>query len=306
MGIYDRDYTRDEDSYGLGGSQRRKASGPGSWSVVTWLIVINVAVHLAEVLILDHGRIGTASRAEVFSGEVYLLLTYQFVHADFFHLLFNMLVLFFWGYQVQRMIGTWSFLGLYFGAGLFGGLAQILYSPSPILGASAAVVGVVFGLITLMPRQVVNLLLFFVIPIRTAMWKIGAVIVAIELTMMLAQDVFGMTFAGNGIANVAHLGGAFFGWFWIAWVMPWQRDRDAGQAKTKRWTQRFGTKRVVDAEVVKAGEAKPKEPKPFVSAEIDAILDKISQHGIHSLTDEEKKFLEKQSKKLSRRVDGKG
>lgn len=298
MGIYNRDYMRDEDGYG---GRRGGITGPGTWSVVTWLIVINVVVHIAEVLIFDSSRVGTASFGELMKGHVYLLLTYQFVHADFFHLLFNMLVLYFWGYQLKQAIGTKQFLGLYLGAGVFGGLLQMCFSPSPILGASAAVMGVVFGIISIMPRQVVNLLVFFVLPIRSPMWKIGAFIVAIELIMLVSQEVFGMTFGQNGIANLAHLGGAFFGWFWIAWIHPYFQKRHDIDDRKKRWSISFGAKKVVDAEVVET----PKKPKPFVSTEIDAILDKISEQGMQSLTDEEKEILQKSSEKLSRRVDGK-
>ena len=305
MGIYDRDYARDENNWGMGqGGGSRRSGGPGSWSVVTWIIIINVVIFLFEVLRFGEFRVGMASRAEVFAGHVYLLLTYQFVHHDGFHLLFNMLVLYFWGYQLQRLIGTKSFIGLYIGAGVFGGLAQILFSDAPILGASAAVMGVVFGIITLMPKQVVNLLLFFVIPIRTAMWKIGAFIVVIEVGMFLAQEVFRMSFHDTGIANVAHLGGAFFGWAWIAWVIPWLQNREENQARTQRWTQRFGTKRVVEAEMVEGGKGGAKGPSVYVTPEADAILDKINEHGMQSLTPEERKILEEHSEKIARRLDG--
>ncbi len=309
MGIYDRDYAREEDSWGMGqrGGGFRRGAGPRTWSVVTWIIILNVAIFLFQVMRFDEFRVGTASRAEIFAGHIYLLLTYQFVHADLFHLLFNMLILFFWGYQLQRTIGTKSFLGLYLGAGVFGGLVQILYSPTPVLGASAAVLGVVFGIISLMPRQVVNLLLFFVIPIRTPMWKIGAFIVVIEVAMFLAQEVFGMRFGPDGIANLAHLGGAFFGWFWIAWIIPWQRDRQENRSREKRWSVSFGTKRVVDAEVVdKKGKPKAsKKPSVYVTPEADAILDKINEQGMQSLTPEERKILEDHSEEIARRLGDK-
>lgn len=317
MGIYDRDYSRDEDSWGMGqggrgGGYRPRAGGPRTWSVVTWLIILNVLGFL-----IDHGfnggaHYGYASREQLFSGHVYLLLTYQFVHADLFHLLFNMLVLYFWGYQLQRIIGTQSFLWLYFGAGVFGGLLQLLSftdAPStPMIGASAAVMGVVFGIISVMPRQVVTLLLFFVLPIRAAMWKIGAFIVAIEVVMFLAQDVFGMTMGENGIANLAHLGGAAFGWFWITWILPRRQGSYENQYQQKRWSDRFGTKRVVEAEVVTSDNKKPKKEKKkkdaaFVTPEVDAILDKINEQGMHSLTDKEKKVLEKHSEQLAKRND---
>ena len=301
MGSYNRDYMRDEDHRYRGGGSG--LNHPRNWSVVIWLIVINVAIHLFQVLTFDSERIGTMSRAELLSGHLYLLLTYQFVHANLTHLLFNMLVLYFWGPQLLRAIGTKQFLALYLGAGFFGGLVQVIYSPNPILGASASVVGVVFGLIALAPRQTVNLLLFFVIPIRTPMWKIGAFIIVIEVAMFLAQEVFDQRFGENGIANLAHLGGGFFGWFWINYGIPFFNRRSRHETRQERWSQAFGTKRVVEAEVVDGEEPPGSASKPFVSTEIDAILDKISEQGMQSLTEDEKKLLQKSSEKLSKRID---
>lgn len=296
-----------QDEDGFGGSRGGGIPSPRQWSVITWLIVLNVIGFLIDAFVTDGAHIGRASRQELFGGHIYLLLTYQFVHADLAHLAFNMLVLFFWGPQLLRSIGPRQFLALYIGAGVFGGLLQIFYSPTPILGASAAVVGVVFGLISIAPHQVVNLLLFFVLPIRTQMWKIGAFIVFIEVAMFLAQEVFDMRFGQNGIANLAHLGGGFFGWFWINYGLVYFNKRGGSQDKENRWTQAFGTKRVVDAEVVDdqdPASGKTKSSGPFVSTEIDAILDKISEHGMQSLTEKEKRLLQKSSEKLSRRVDG--
>ena len=303
MGSYNRDYMRDDDPRFGGGGKFH----PRHWTVITWLIVINVAIHLLQVMQFDTERIGTMSRSELLSGHIYLLLTYQFVHANLTHLAFNMLVLFFWGPQLLRAIGPKQFLALYLGAGVFGGLVQVLYSPNPVLGASAAVVGVVFGLISLAPQQTVNLLLFFVIPIRTQMWKIGAFIVVIEVGMFLAQEVFNMRFGENGIANLAHLGGGVFGWFWITHGISFFNRRSRSTSRENRWSEAFGTKRVVEAEVQdgdRSSEAgKNKKSQPFVSNEIDAILDKISEHGMQSLTEEEKRLLQKSSEKLSRRID---
>ncbi|MCB1080024.1 MAG: rhomboid family intramembrane serine protease, partial [Verrucomicrobiae bacterium] len=157
MGLYDRDYVRDGNYRGDDGFPK-----PSQWSVVTWLIVINAAVLLIQMLYLSEERIGTVTRAEVFAGHIYLLLTYQFVHADLWHLGLNMLMLHFMGRPLLSRIGPKQFLGLYLGAGVFGGLVQILYSPHPILGASAAVFGVLYGMISLTPWQEVYLLLFFV------------------------------------------------------------------------------------------------------------------------------------------------
>ncbi|MBL9154284.1 MAG: rhomboid family intramembrane serine protease [Verrucomicrobiales bacterium] len=306
MGIYDRDYLRDADFRGGRGG----LSGPRSWSLITWLIVINVAVHLVQMLWLDADRVGWVSRRELFDGHVYLLLTYQFVHADVWHVGLNMLMLYFMGRPLVEQVGKATFLKIYFGAGLLGGLVQILYSPDPIMGASAAVFGVLYAVITLTPWREVYLMLFFVIPVRAQMWKIGMWLAVFEIGIFAAQAFGLLTLGQHGIANLAHLGGAFFGWLWIAWIWPQRRGHGRREAREReeRWNDRYGMGRVVDAEVLDERSAPsdtPRKPKPFVSEEIDAILDKISAHGMQSLTEEEKRLLQQSSERLARRVEGK-
>lgn len=304
MGIYDRDYIRDDDNHPYRGGRGGGVKGPRTWSLVTWLIVINSAVLLFQMLILSNERIGTVTQKELFGGHAYLLLTYQFVHADLWHLGLNMLMLYLMGRPLLERLGNLPFLGLYLGAGVLGGLVQVLYSHSKIMGASAAVFGVLFAMITLTPRREVYLMLFFVIPVKAPMWKIGLWLVIFEISLFAAQEFLDFRLGEHGIANLAHLGGAFFGWFWISYF--W-RERSHGAAPQRRWADPFASRRVIDAEVVeeRAVPAAPRAPKPFVSAEIDAILDKISAQGMQSLTEEEKTLLQKSSEKLARRVDGK-
>lgn len=303
MGIYDRDYLRDADFRGGRGG----VSGPRGWSLVTWIIAVNAVVHLAEILAFDTERIGTITRAELFAGHVYLLFTYQFVHADLWHLGLNMLMLHFMGRQLYDTVGRNPFLAIYLGAGVVGGLVQVLYSPHPIMGASAAVFGVFFAVITLMPWREVYLMLFFVIPVRARLWKIGLWVALFEIGLFLAQEFGGFRLGDHGIANLAHLGGAAFGWFWIARIWPRRRSRGGERMRPERWGDRFGTRQVVEAEVVEerpAPPAPPRQPQTFVSPEIDAILDKISAQGMQSLTEEERRLLQQSSETLARRVEG--
>jgi len=305
MGIYDRDYLRDDNHSYRGGRGGGGVAGPRGWSLVTWLIVINAAIFLIDNLVFNGRQKGTITQGELFAGHVYLLLTYQFVHMDIWHLGLNMLMLHFMGRPLLDRIGGRPFLVLYIGAGILGGLVQVLYSPNPVMGASAAGFGVLFAMITLTPWQEVYLMLFFVIPVKARMWKIGLWVSVFEIGMFLAQEFLGWRLGEHGIANLAHLGGAFFGWFWIAYVWPVAQRRQTVVSPQQRWSGPFGSRRVLDAEVVEERVDSPREPKPFVSAEIDAILDKISAQGMQSLTEEERKLLQKSSEKLARRVDGK-
>lgn len=308
MGIYDRDYIRDPEGFGR---PRGAASSPRSWSLVTWLIVLNVAVFLVMVMQIDDERIGEFSLVDLHTGRFYKLLTYQFVHAHLFHLGMNMMMLHFMGRPLHDRLGTPQFMALYLGAGCLGALAQAAFSAIPIIGASASIFGVLFAVIAMQPWREVYVLLFFVIPIRAKMWKIGVFVAGLEVVMFVAQEFLNFRLLGDSVAHLAHLGGAAFGLLWMLWVAP-RFDRHAREAERQsRWASRFGTDRVVDAELLDSeiadsstpSKTAPATPKPFVSAEIDAILDKISAHGMHSLTEEEKNLLHKSSENLARRVD---
>lgn len=309
MGIYDRDYIRDPESFDR--QRRGSHAGPRCWSLVTWLIAINVVVFLVMVMVIDDARIGEFSLVDLHTGRYYKLLTYQFVHAHLLHLGMNMLMLHFMGRPLHARLGTPQFLALYLAAGCVGALAQAAFSAIPIIGASASIFGVLFAVIAMQPWREVYLLLFFFIPIRAKMWKLGLFVAGLEILMFVAQEFFHFQLLGDPVAHLAHLGGAALGLLWMLWVAP-RVDRGAQESdRQKRWASRFGADRVVDAELLDTeasspsapSKAPPSAPKTFVSAEIDAILDKISAHGMHSLTEEEKNLLKKSSDTLSRRTD---
>ena len=92
-------------------------------------------------------------------------------------------------------------------------------------------------------------------------------------------------------------------------MLPRVKARSNDSARQGRWQERFGTRQIVDAEVVddrkrsRWKKAAKKKDKAFVSEDVDAILDKISEQGMQSLTAKERKILEQSSEKLSRRVD---
>ena len=178
MGIYHRDYMRPDFQ---GGSQ---SGGLRSWSIITWLIVINVTLHvlvwvIAPELFLVERRgewipRGSLSWGELMQGKVWTLFTYMFLHGSLLHLGVNMFVLFFAGRNVLTMLGRRHFLAIYFGGGLLGAVAQIAFGlimgkENYLIGASAGVVATVIALAALIPEQKVYLLVFFVIPVRMKM-----------------------------------------------------------------------------------------------------------------------------------------
>lgn len=149
-------------------------------------------------------------------GMIWQFITYQFVHAGFFHLLVNMLGLWFAGNILERIFGPRRFVVFYLLCGIAGGLLQIALSPGPtVVGASGSVCGLVAAFSTMFPQMPVTALLFFVIPIRMrAMW-LGIIVAGVSLFLLLTG------WLGN-IGNAAHLGGAIAGFG----LVKYQRRRE--------------------------------------------------------------------------------
>ncbi|OPY30033.1 MAG: intramembrane serine protease GlpG [Methanocella sp. PtaU1.Bin125] len=120
-------------------------------------------------------------------------ITYMFLHANIMHIFFNMLMLFFFGPLLERQIGSVRFLGLYLGSGVLAGLVQVLIFPGAVIGASAAVFGVMGALAMLMPD--LRIYLYFV-PMKI----IYAVILFAVLDLLLIPS-------GDQVAHAAHLVG---------------------------------------------------------------------------------------------------
>ena len=301
MGVYNRDYMRDDS--GGGG-----IPSPRSWSPVTWLVVLNAFYYLIDVLVFDNAHFGMVSREALFQGHIYLLVTYMFVHGSILHLAFNMILLFFAGKGLLQLIGKRNFLMVYFGGGILGAVVQLAFFPNNLLGASAGAIAILIALASILPKQEVYLMIMFILPVRMKLRTIAILVVGIDLVRLIGATTLGWT---SDIGHLAHLGGAFFGWAFVIWMLPRFQSREQGYQQQERWQNRFGTRQVVDAEVIedrrtrRARKKREKEKKEqaFVSEDVDAILDKISEHGMQSLTPKERKLLEKSSEKLSRRVD---
>jgi membrane associated rhomboid family serine protease len=149
-------------------------------------------------------------------GMIWQFVTYQFVHAGFFHLLVNMLGLWFAGNILERILGPGRFVLYYLLCGIAGGLLQVAISPGPtVVGASGAVCGLVAAFSTMFPQMPITALVFFVIPVRMrAMW-LGILIAGVSLFLLLTG------WFGN-IGNAAHLGGALAGFG----LVKYQRRRE--------------------------------------------------------------------------------
>jgi len=210
----------------------------------------------------------------------YTVVTYQFLHANIFHIFFNMLVLYWVGQLLLDFIKPRQFHTIYLIGGVFGALFfAIIYNAIPyyrpfvpgstLEGASAAVMAVFAALATLVPNYRLRLLIF------------GEVKIKYLLMVYIALDLLGSISKNSG-GSISHLGGAIFG---FAYIKLLQNGTDLSAIFQKK---------------AKLKVVKNQQPKQTVSQvnqrEVDAILDKISQSGYDNLTKDEKETLFKASK----------
>ncbi len=139
------------------------------------------------------------------AGEQYRMISSGFLHADFMHLAFNMLTLYFFAPVVIAYLGSITFLLIYFGSMIFGSLLTLLFHKDDYsyraIGASGAVVGVLYSAILLQPDM--SLYLFFIpIPIPAYIVGIG----------YLLYSIYGIKAKSDNIGHTAHFGGAIGGY----------------------------------------------------------------------------------------------
>ncbi|HCA80023.1 MAG TPA: rhomboid family intramembrane serine protease [Bacteroidetes bacterium] len=234
------------------------------------------------------------------------LITYQFMHADFWHLLYNMFFgLWMFGMEVEHMWGSKRFLTFYLLCGVVAGMTQLLLAPLlepmsvidragggiPTIGASGAVFGVLVAFAMLFPDRYIYI--YFLLPVKAKYFIFGLII-------------FGVVSVGSQttIANLAHLGGAVTGYVYILILtkrFPLQGavDRLGWWLNSRKFRQAEKVQdEVVDAKVFDINE-RPKTEQEINQMKIDRILDKISSGGYQSLTEEEKRILFEASKKLN-------
>jgi membrane associated rhomboid family serine protease len=206
--------------------------------------------------------------------QVWRLITYQFVHGDILHILFNMLGLFFLGPTLERHWGSKKFVIFYLSCGVAGGLFYMLLvavnflSSGPMIGASGAILGMLAACAILFPHFIVFIVLFPV-PIRVA---------AVGLTIMYLFYV--VTQGPNAGGHAAHLAGMAAG---------------AGYVLSGPWRHRVKVKMATKTQRRKAVERRD------LQVELDRILQKVHHSGIHSLTSQEKRTLKKATEAQQRR-----
>jgi membrane associated rhomboid family serine protease len=200
------------------------------------------------------------------------IITYMFLHAGMMHLVFNMLGLFFFGPRVEERLGSRSFLYLYMISGIAGALLSLIMGPSAaVLGASAAVFGVMLAFAWFWPDAPIHL--WGVLPIQ------ARTLVIITTVLSLWSGLGGVR---SNVAHFAHLGGYAGAFLYLKWL-----DRKRGEFK-KRAT---AAAPVRELKFTKRPEVDLQKVHEVNREEVNRILDKISAHGMSSLTPQERLFL---------------
>ncbi|UTA68442.1 MULTISPECIES: rhomboid family intramembrane serine protease [Emticicia] len=233
--------------------------------------------------------------------QPWTLLTYGFTHYSFWHLLFNMMTLFWFGTLVQEFIGSRKLLSIYILGAVFSGIIYVgiynllLLAPqvnninSTILGASAAVCAVMFAAVTLLPEYEFYFFGLFLIKIKYIAWFF------LLLSFIVPSS------------GISHLGGALAGYSYIYLlrkgvnlgspieaVADWWSDFWRPKPKMKIPQRRYSESTVSNKGMSSSG----LDPNYFPDQdEVDAILDKIGKSGYESLTKEEKHKLYRASQK---------
>ncbi|GAB3576901.1 rhomboid family intramembrane serine protease [Spirosoma luteolum] len=237
---------------------------------------------------------------DAFLHKPWTLFTYFFAHDDIFHILYNMLFLYWFGRLIDEYLGNRRLVGLYVMGGLAGGLLYLLiYNTVPyfqtqagtalMLGASGAAYAVAVGAATLLPNYTFHLLFFGAVRIKY--------IVFFFIILSFAQ-----TAGANAGGHLAHLGGALLG---FGYVKLLQNGTDIGRPVywlMQGWNNLVRPKPPVRVSYRQRSSASAPASSYASSGsgssitapdqdEVDTILDKISRSGYESLTREEKQKL---------------
>ncbi len=299
MGIYDRPYYQEKAfSFGF--------SPDGSRSVVKTLIIINIAIFIADVFTSTHQEMGDLHRwlSDFLSlksdlltkpWNAWQLLTAGFVHAplgssrSIMHIFANMLGLFVFGPPLESRYGGKEFLRFYLVAIVLANLVWVFVEtasgglasgePRRLLGASGGIAAVVILFVMNYPHQKLYLIPF---PVAIPAWVLGILFVGGDLYGTLRNS------PSSNVAYVVHLAGAAFGLAYFQFGIRLDRFLPGG------W------------KLPRLGRPKLQIHRPASSADLDRradeILEKVHRHGADSITNEERKILDEYSRKMRQKL----
>ncbi|MSQ97062.1 MAG: rhomboid family intramembrane serine protease [Gemmataceae bacterium] len=309
MGIQDRDYYRNEGPSVLDSLMPRGL-------VCRWLIGINVAVWVVQLVAAHAARVpGQETQSygwitdwfildvnKVMAGEVWRLFTFAFLHSTdigSFHIVFNMLFLWWFGSDIEQLYGHKEFLAIYLVSVVFGGVAYEAWGLTqvvrPCLGASGAVTTMLILCALHYPRRIIHV--FGILPMPIWLFAI----------LNVAQDT--VVFVGGQktvVAVVVHLAGAVFAVAYYKWQrsitdvfggwMWWKAPR--ARARLKVFRPDPEDEEPVAVSAISTSSASVDE---HLEAKLDAVLEKIAKTGKESLTQQEEAILKQAAEMYKRR-----
>ena len=319
MGIYDRDYYRDE-----GGGGNFLSTGARACKLLISITIIVYILQLfdqqSNILIRWLALTEVGTRVDY---ELWRLVTYAFLHdqKSLFHILFNMLALWWFGQELEAIYGSKEFGAFYLVAAFLSGVAFLLLtmivkdsSQVLVMGASGAVGAVFVAFAYLYPRRIINI--FGILPIE-ARW-LAVLYFLFDLHPVILQ--IGGADRHDGVAHACHLGGAIFGFLYArnqwrltpsrwrfsrGWFFGWGKPkvRTFGERSTSIGSNRPLRPRSSSHLKIFNGEAdesntEESESSSIFKKRVDEVLAKISREGQESLTPEEKKILHDASQKF--------
>ncbi len=267
---------------------------PFGFTVTPWvkrLLIANGVVFLLTVAFAGLVHYLAFIPAEVLRQpwRVVTIVTYMFVHASFFHILFNMLGLFFFGPPLEERWGSAEFLKFYFICGAAGAALSFITPNYAIVGASAAVYGVLVAYAMYWPDNPIYI--WGIFPVK-AKWLV-AFFIGISL-------FYALTGGAPGVAHFAHLGGAAAAFLYLKsdWgPSPWgprpAQPRRRSQATVVSREESSGETISIRR---RAPRRRPVEEERLLD-DVDRILDKISERGLESLTEDERRVLDEASRR---------
>lgn len=271
------------------------STGFGSFSfrMTPWVKRI-IAANLVVFILVWSGAVPFQAAVEYLGFNVaeawkepWTIVTYMFVHAGFFHVFFNMLVLFFFGPPLEHRWGQKEFVKYYAICGVGGALFTLVFGGGTIVGASGAVYGVMLAYALNWPDALIWIYAIFPIKAKYLVLILGAISFFSAFTPG----------ASDGIAHFAHLGGLVVGYIYLK--KGWVAEANWNRLKKRMRARRF---RVIpggrDAGSKGSSSSGPegREEEKILEA-VDRLLDKIAAHGLDSLTAEERRFLDEVSRK---------
>lgn len=303
MGAFDREYFRED---------RRQASGPGLPPVVKALLISNLAIFFIDMLFLKQSiaEWGCFTVESAFKEwRLWELVTFQFIHANLGHVIFNCIGLYFFGPLMERWWGSGRFSAFYLLCGLAGALFYTLLTVAgilpergllpgvrvPVVGASAGLYGLIVGAALTQPATIIHLMFP---PVSMTLRTAALIYIGIAVAVITGDLVMGGVFFKNGGSQAGHLGGAIIGFVLVkfSWLLGKGR-RSRKIIRPPEFRRKAAPSRKAAPGRKEAPKLRPRSEIDLKAAsEVDRVLDKIAKDGLQSLTEDEREILHQAAK----------